>query len=167
MRIESTAADPLFIANANQKTVLVTPTLTVHATYASGDFVGTSGAPMTFAGAGRVPGGTGSIVSAVLLDAVAASVAAELWLFNTLVTPPADSAAWSVSDADMATLVAVIPFATYYASALNSVCPVNNIWKAYQCAAGDSNLYGCIVTRGAPAYIATGDVKIALNIALD
>ena len=147
--------------------VTVTPTLTVHATYASGDYVGESAVAMVFAGMAATVGGGGFLMPATLIDKVVASVAAELWLFDTAPTPPADSAAWTVSDADALRLVAVLPFSTYYASALNSVSLSSNSPIHYNCAAGSTSLYGCLVTRGAPGYGATGDVTIKLNALLD
>jgi hypothetical protein len=142
--------------------VAVTPTLTVHATYISGDYVGTSGVAMIFAGMGRVNGGTVTLFPAALIDYAAQSVATELWLFDTAITPPADSAAWSISDADSAHCVAVLPFSTYYASALNAIALSANSPIPVKCAAADTALYGCLVTRGAPAY-ADGDVTIKLR----
>uniref|UniRef100_A0A6M3J9I7 Uncharacterized protein n=1 Tax=viral metagenome TaxID=1070528 RepID=A0A6M3J9I7_9ZZZZ len=131
--------------------ITVTPTLTVGATYVSGDFVGTSSTGMTFANAARVSGGTGRITRANLHDYVVASVAAELWLFS--VTPaglPADSAAFTLTD--NLTCIGVIPFNTYYASALNSISngEIPNGGIPYKCAT--TSLFGALVTRGAPAY---------------
>src|SRR5512138_1741326 len=91
-----------------RKMVSATPTLTVHAGYVAGDYVGTSGVAIDFANIAREPSGTGVIESAFLVDAVKASVACELWLFSIAVTPPADSAAFSVSDGDCARFIGVI-----------------------------------------------------------
>lgn len=145
--------------------ISVTPTLTVHASYAANDYVGTSGTAMTFTGAARVAAGGGAVISATLIDYAAQSVAAELWLFDAQPTPPADSAAWSISDDDALKCIGVIPFTTYYASALNSVSPVNGLSIGYKLASGTS-LYGCLVTRGAPAY-ADGDVSVRLTVLQD
>lgn len=145
--------------------ITVTPTLTVHAGYVAGDFVGTSTVPMTFAAAARVPGGTGFIISAVLVDYAGQSVQGELWLFSGTVTPPADSAAWTIADADALKCIGVIPFATYYASALNCVSQ----WSGqigFKCGNGSIDLYGCFVTRGAPAY-ASGDISFRLMFTQD
>ena len=142
--------------------IVVTPTLTVHAGYAANDYVGTSGVAMTFAGAARVPGGTGYIQSAVLVDALLASVAGELWMFDTIPTPPADSAAWTITDAFALGLVGIIPFSTYYASAVNSVSVYTGMPIGFKCLAGSIDLYGCFVTRGAPAYAATGDISFKI-----
>jgi len=144
--------------------VACTPTLTVHADYATGDYVGTSGAAWEFANAVATPGGWGKIEGAVLIDAVVASKAAELWLFDSAITPPADSAAWTLSDADAATCIGVIAFSTYYASALNSVCPRADLNLTIKAAAGSTSIYGALVTRDAPTYAATGDVKVRLFI---
>lgn len=143
----------------------ITPTLTVHATYAANDYVGTSGTPMDFATAARVNGGTGLITGAVLVDGTLSSVAAELWLFDATVTPPADSAAWAISDADAAKCIGVIPFATYYASANNSVS-IATCSIVFKAGVADQSLFGCLVTRGAPAYT-DGSVTVRLMVLQD
>jgi hypothetical protein len=144
-------------------TITVSVTLTVGATYAAADFVGTSSTPITFANAARLTGGSGKVVSLAISDpAASAAVAAELWLFNATVTPPADSAAWTISDADALKCVGVIPIPTtaQYLSALNGTMSVNNINLEYTCAT--TSLFGCLVTRGAPTY--TGTLQVALAV---
>lgn len=151
----------------NATTITNAPALTVHANYATGDFVGTSGVPITFTGCARVNAGTGLITSCMLIDYALQSVSGELWLFDSIVTPPADSAAWSLSDADMATCIGIIAFNTYYASALNSISfgipasPIN-----FKCGASVKELYGCFVTRGSPTY-ASGDLTFRLSVLQD
>ena len=173
-----TAANPLPVTAVNAASIVignvggittaidVTPTLTVHATYISGDYVGESGVAMDFATAARINGGAGIIQSAVLVDFAMQSVACELWLFDVAPTPPNDSAAWTISDADSAHLIGVLQFSSYYASAVNSVCPLVNCGIGFKAAAGDRSIFGCLVTRGAPAY-ASGDVTIRLVILQD
>jgi hypothetical protein len=143
-----------------------TPVLTVHANYVAGDYVGTSGVAIIFANAARVAGGTGVVFGALLIDFALQSQAGELWLFDQAPTPPVDSAAWSISDADAAKCIGVIPFSTYYASALNAVSPVGNLTIGFKCAAGSRDIYGCFVTRGTPAY-ADGDITFRLRISQD
>ena len=131
-----------------------TPVLTVAATYVANDYIGTSATPMTFADVVEKNGRSGFILGCTLVDYALQSVAGELWLFDTTVTPPADSAAWSISDAHAKTCIGVIPFSTYYASALNSVSqgiPAAPI--PFKCGAAVNDIYGCFVTRGAPAYV--------------
>lgn len=145
-----------------QTSITNTPTLTVASSYAANDYVGTSASPIVFPVA-RIPNGSGIILSAVLIDYALQSIPAELWLFDATVTPPNDSAAWTISDADSLKLIGVISFAAYYASAANSVSPVNNVGLAFKTIGSDINIYGCLVTRGAPAY-SNGDVSIRLNV---
>lgn len=149
-------------------TITVTPTLTVAGAYAIADFVGTSATGMTFAGAARVNTGSGVIQSAVLVDYALQSVPCELWLFDA--TPaglPADNASFTITDAAALTCIGVIPFSTYYASALNSVSYGLNMPIAFKCVgAAVKDIYGALVTRGAPTY-ATGDVSVRLAISQD
>ena len=146
-------------------TITVTPTLTVAGAYAANDYVGTSTTAMTFANAARVSGGSGVIETAILVDGDLQSIAAELWLFDTAPTPPNDNAAWSISDADALTCIGVIPFSSYYASALNSVSVAKAQNIAFS-AVGGTSIYGCLVTRGAPTYV-SGNLSVRLAIMQD
>ena len=155
--------------NSLEKTVIseANPVLTVAATYVANDYVGTSAVAMSFENCARVVNGTGAVLGCELIDTALQSVAGELWLFNTPVTPPDDSAAWTISDAHAKTSIGVIPFSTYYASALNSI---SNGAPAYplpfKCISSTATLYGCFVTRGAPAY-ASLDLTFKLCILQD
>ena len=135
-------------------TVSVTPVLTVAATYVSGDYVGTSLVPMTFADVVCTNGRSGYVVGCLIVDDAAQSSAnGELWLFDTTFTAPADSAPWTVSDAVLKTCIGVIPFATYYASAANSTAVgvlANSL--AFKCGESVNDIYGAYVVRGTPAY---------------
>jgi hypothetical protein len=144
----------------------VVPVLTIAAGYVANDYVGTSGTSMTFAGCARINAGSGIIIGAVLVDYALQSVPGELWLFDTAPTPPADSAAWTISDANAARCIGIIPFSTYYASALNSVSPVGNLTIGFRCLVGEMALYGCFVTRGSPTY-ASGNLTFRLRILQD
>ena len=145
----------------------VTPVLTVHATYVANDFVGTTNTAMTFANCARVNGGTGTVIGVVLVDFALQSIAGELWLFDTAPAGlPADSAPFTITDADAARCIGVIPFSTYFASVLNSVSPVGNLTFAFQCLPASRSLYGAFVTRGAPAY-ASGDLTFRLRVLQD
>jgi hypothetical protein len=133
------------------------PVLTNAGAYHANDYVGTSGVAMPFPVA-RVAGGTGLIYGAALLDKALQSVSLELWLFKNAPTPPADNAAWDLSDAAVAAagFLGVIPFYTYYATASNSV---SQNWEPrinFRASAGSQNIYGCAVTRGTPTYASLG-----------
>ncbi len=150
----------------NTAQIDVTPTLTVAATYVSGDYVGTSTTPMTFSGASRINNSTGTILSAVLVDGALQSVACELWLFDTTLTAPADSAAWTLTDAEAKRCIGVIPFSTYYASGANSISFAQGVGIGFKTISALTSLYGCLVTRGTPTY-ASGDLTVRLNILQD
>jgi len=142
-----------------------TPVLTVHANYASGDYCGTSGVAMEFQKSASGPGKSGYILSALLIDAALQSAAIELWLYDYPVTPPADSAAWTLSDSDAKHLVAIIPFSNYYASALNSVSDgqPDTGPKKFVCQSDSRSLYGCLVLRSAPTF-SSGDLTVRLTL---
>lgn len=144
-----------------------TPTLTVHSGYATGDYIGTSGTPITFSGCASANGGTGVVVGALIIDGATQSVSGELWLFDNTVTPPNDSAAWTISDADAKKCVGIVPFNgstnPYYASAQNSICPVGGLSIVFKTQPNSQNLYGCFITRGSPTY-ADGDLTFRLRI---
>ena len=142
----------------------VTPVLTVHATYVTGDYVGTSGVAGIIAGAARIAGGTGVIKSAVLVDYAKQSVNGEIWVFDSAPTPPADSAAWTLSDADAKKCIGIIPFDTHFISAVNGITQMQGNYNiGFKCATGSTSLYFCYVTRGSPAY-ASGDLTFRFNI---
>ena len=128
-----------------------TPVLSVASAYVTGDYVGTSSAPMEFTNIARTSGGTFYIPGATVIDYAKQSVAGELWLFNATVTPPLDSAAWNISAADMAKLLCIVPFSTYYATASYSVSQGHPDYVGpYKAAA--TSVFGCFVTRGSPSY---------------
>jgi hypothetical protein len=160
-----TVAVPLGATSTLLYNVDFIPTLTVHATYVAGDYVGESGVAFEVPDCARAAGGSGYIMAAQLIDKNAVGVAGELWIFDYPVTPPNDSAAWTISDADALHLIGVIPFTTYYASAANSVSmgDMNQGIIPFKCGAALDNLYACFVTRGAPAY-ASGDLCFRLWI---
>lgn len=147
------------------KNIDVTPNLSVGGSYVTGDFVGTSGVPMEFALAGRENGSTGWVLGALLENNVAESIAMELWLFDATVTPPADSAAWTISDADAKKCIGVLKFAAadWCLSALNGVVRTAPAAIPFTCAPTSQSLYGCLVARGT----LTGAVTVRLNIAQD
>jgi hypothetical protein len=120
---------------------------------------------MEFTNVARVNGGTFLLPGAKVIDKALQNVSMELWLFDSQITPPADSAAWSISDADMGHVIAIIPFTSYYASALNSVSlGVNSFTGPYKCAAGTTSVWGCAVLRGAPVVgFATLDLTFKLH----
>jgi hypothetical protein len=166
--IASIAAGETHIGSAggNTITITVTPTLSSTDAYVANDYIGSSSDAMTFTNAARVAGGSGVIQSAVMIDYATTDCVGELWMFDAEPTPPANSAAWSISDADSLKCIGVIEFNRYYDSALNSVSNAHNLGIAFTCAGGSRDLYGCFVTRGAPIY-ENGDISFRLTFLQD
>ena len=124
------------------------------AAHANGDLVGTDNTPFTFHNCAAENGGSGKVIGAVLVDWDLQSVAGDLWLFDHApLGLPADNAAITITDASAKYFIGLIPFDTYYATALNSVSvgtPTSPL--AFKCEATSNDLYGFFVTRGAPTY---------------
>jgi hypothetical protein len=140
----------------------------VAGTYSARDYIGASGVGMVFENCAKQPGECGYLHSALLIDAAKQSVPLELWVFDSPITPPADNAAWTVSDADLKNLVGVIPFATYYASALNSASDEQPLSgpKRYTTKVA-ANLYGYLVNGSGTPTFASGDITIRLTTVAD
>lgn len=158
MRVDSLGT--LWTRQPPSVVVSATPTLDT-SIYASGDSLHTT--VISFANAVRATGGTGTIRKMVIIDKDVQSIALELWLFSATVTPAAANAAHSISDADAALCIGVIPSGTYYASALNSIAVSSPTLPILVAA---TTLFGILVTRGTPTYTASG-LTIALQISQD
>lgn len=164
--MEGVASGTPFNVSDATVNITVSVTLTVGATYASGDFVGTSATPISFANAVRTSGGSATLRAVTISDPAASTAAVlELWLFNATVTPPADSAAWNLSDADGLKCVGVlsIPTTAQFLSSVTGVLHLNNLQLQYHCAA--TTLFGALVTRGSPTY--TGTLQVILEVEYD
>jgi hypothetical protein len=144
--------------------------------YHANDVLGTSpAANLTFGGCARVAGGSGEIRGALLIDsaAVATKPAVELWLFTANPTAIADHAAWAPTDAELLNLIGVIPFNTCYVgdptagAGGNCVFPVSGMSISFNCATGNTALYGVYCIRTAYVPIAWETFTTILRIAQD
>jgi hypothetical protein len=124
-------------------------------TYTSGDVVGTIQALTDV-----VPGAGGfSIESAMVVDSSARSDSLELWIFTSAISAAADNVAHSISDADAAKCVGIIPITTYYASALNTVGILRSV--GLRIGAGN-DIWVLAVVRAAAVY--TNGLTVLLSI---
>ena len=144
------ATQPVSFANVPVG-VDANPVLTVAGAYSIGDFVGTSGTPMTLAGAASA-NGLGGKMSVVAIDKAAQGINGKLLIFDATVTPPADNAAWTLSAADAAKLVAIIPISSWVASGGVSLGYTPLAEYPYKCAAAATSLYAAYITDGTPTY---------------
>lgn len=138
--------------------VTVVNTVAASSDLITGDYYGASSDAMDFSATDLDAGCAGMIIAAILEDNDVSTdggeKSCELWLFDTEPTPPVNSAAWSISDAMAKTVIGVIPFSTYYSSALNGVAKAENLTIPFKFAASANTLYGCIVCRATTEHSA-------------
>ena len=142
--------------------------LSVGGAAATGDYVGTSVTPQSFADAVRKPGGTGIIKSIKITDKLTTTaVALELWIFSQSFVAPTDNAAWAITDAEAATCLGVIPISTskWYASSNNKIYTDDTLAIVIKPTA--VNLFYALVARGTTPAWATLDLTIELGILQD
>ncbi len=112
--------------------------------------------------------GVGKIMQLTVIDPdhnSAANLAGNLWLFKSTVTPAAADAAHSISDADAAKCIGVIPIASgdVQLSALNSVATVRlNPPLLFDLGAGTS-IFAIYVITATPTF-AGGSLTMILGV---
>jgi len=142
--------------------VSVSPTVTAGA-YSAGDVVG---GLLTFANASRVAGEGGVIKNIMIIDDAGQDAEMELWLFEATVSGIADNAAFAPPEADLRSLVAIISTGdgSWFACGTPSVARVEASQR-YETVG--TSLYGYLVTRGTPTFVATDDVTTIISILQD
>ena len=139
-----------------------TPTVSNAAIYAAKDAVG---GLLTFAGAARANGGTGSIKSIQITDLGQQMADVDLVLFDRSVTAPTDNAAFDPSDAEAGQVVAVVKFvAADYADFTDNAVASKAVDIPYKLEAATTSLFGVLVARGTPTYTSTSDVVVTLTV---
>lgn len=136
-----------------------TPTITAGA-YAANDAVG---GMLTFANAARIVGGTGSIEDMLIIDDSGQDAELELWLFRDTFTAMVDNAPWAPSEADLRKLVAVLSTSagTWLAAGTPSVVGITEI-KGFRLVG--TSLFGQLVTKETPTFVATDDLTVILKV---
>lgn len=143
-------------------TISVALTVTAGA-YVAGDCVG---GVLEFANAAVTSGKGGVVQDMIIVDDAGQDVGLELWLFDRVFTSPGDNAPWAATEDDLHNLVCVITTAdgVWFETGTPSVASVE-IGQRYDCAA--TSLFGQLVTRGTPTFIATDDVMVTLGLLQD
>lgn len=137
--------------------------------YASADVIGpvTTPASMTFG----VDCNSGRIRSAVLIDGacVATKLDADLFIFDTDLTPDADNAAFTPTDAELATCIGTLTFAAASAKIGDATSGAGG--NVITVATGDlpfatvnRKLYGVLIARSAYAPVSAQTFQIRLGI---
>ncbi len=162
--------DTLTSGNVGGFTTYVSSTITmsVAGVYSTGEYMGTTTTPQSFASVVRTSGGTGIINSITISDKITnANVAMELWLFSATFTAPTDNAAWAITDGEALTVLGVIPIITskWYASGNNQIYFDDTVSMVIKPAA--TSLFYALVARGTTPSFTSGDLTISLGILED
>lgn len=166
-----TTLSTLTSGNVGGFTTLAQSTVVMSAAgaYATGDYMGTTTTPQSFASAVRTSGGTGIIKSILISDKIAtANVAMELWIIDRTFTAPTDNTAWDLSDANMLFVQAVIPISTagWYASSAGQVYFDGTLGYPIKPSTGTGIFYA-LVARGTTPAFTSSDLTITLGILQD
>lgn len=138
-----------------------TPTISTSA-YTAGFAVG---GKLTFANAVDALASRGVIAGCRIKDKHKQNAPLELWLFREDFTPTTDFNAFNPSDSDLANLAAVVRVTDWFSGSGNSVGQGVNLPLPVVLDAGDTTLYGQLVTRGTPDYDSSSDLTVELEIA--
>ena len=169
--------DTLTSGNVGGFTTLVQSTvvMSVAGAYATGDYMGTTTTPQSFASAVRVSGGTGVIKSILISDKITTTnVAMELWILDRTYTAPTDNAAWDLSDPNMLFVQAVIPIGTtvsptsgagWFQSSAGQVYFDGSL--SYPIKSNGTTLFYALVARGTTPAFTSSDLTITLSILQD
>ena len=146
--------------------------------YASGDVINESasaGTNLTFSNAVRIAGGSGIIAEAMIDDSAnqSTTLEAELWLFDTNPTADNDNAVFTPSDAEMQTVVGVVPIASVYAGDAtagavgNLLITSGQVNIPFKVADGSRDLFGVLVARNDYTPVSAEVFNIRLKIYQD
>jgi hypothetical protein len=142
--------------------------------YAAGDAITNStSAPTSTSMVNCADGdGAGIIVSATLIDSanVATAAALEVWIFNAAITLDNDNAAFTPTDAELATLQCIIPMNVSYVGDATSGAGGNRMYigeqinKSFLCTDTARTLYWALVVRN--AYVPVSAEAFTLNLSI-
>lgn len=146
----------------NQTRITVQPVVSTTPAYTAKDAVG---GKLTFTNAARTSGGSITIQTAVIVDRSQQMPVLELVLFDRDFTASNDNAAFDPTDAELAYCIGVIKISDYSDFNDNAVAVRTGIGLTAKLEGTD--LYGQLVTRSAPTFVATTDIVVALTIVRD
>lgn len=158
-------SNPLIVSGRSGGSVRLEPAVTAGA-YAAGDCVG---GLLQFPNMAPTAGQGGLLTDAVLVDDAGQDAEMELWLFVRPFTSPGDNNAFGgIAEDDLEHLVGIISTAdgTWRAAGTPSAVHLENVNIRYILPAG-TTLYGQLVTRGTPTFVAVDDVSVRLNALFD
>lgn len=138
--------------------VTLTPTVDTNI-YASGDNVG---GKMTFLSVLN-RGVSGIIRGCTISDAAQQSSDMDLVLFegSPSATTFTDNVALDIADADLPKIITVLNFTSYDAFVDNSYATLDGLSIPYN---KNKTLYGALISRGTPTYVAATDIDVTLTV---
>ncbi len=142
--------------------IAVTPTVSTSPAYTAKDAVG---GIMTFAGAARASAGAGILHAVTIVDKSQQRPDLDLILFDqTIAGTVTDNAEFDPNDTDLPNVVASIPMSsgTFADFHDNSVAHLGGLGIPYTCAA--TSLFGALVARSTPTFVATTDIVVTLTV---
>lgn len=139
-----------------------TPTVSTTPAYTAKDAVG---GLLTFANAVRETGGTGVLMGVTVLDASLQMPSMELVLFDRTFTAAADNAIFSPSDADLANCLGVVAINSWAAFEDNAIAQVSGV--SLPIVLSGTSLFGQLLTRGTPTFVATSDISVFVTVLED
>lgn len=132
--------------------------------YTAGDQVGTQ---FTIANAARASGGTGRIVSVVLMDETDIIGPYDVVFTRSSITLASDNAAYAISDTDAAAIVGVAQLAGTYDIGNNRIAQYLGPPIPYDCSGGTSLYAGLICRVGHTFFGATTSLKLTVFVERD
>ncbi|PZR37162.1 hypothetical protein [Caulobacter segnis] len=165
--VSALGASEAHIGEVGGRTVVQTQALAGSTTqYAAGDAIG---GLLTFAGFGRIAGGTGLVQMASVMSKSAQTFACDLVLFHTAPAASAfvDNNAAVIAAADWDKILGVVHISDWTALGGPSFAEATQLAMAYKVAVGQTDIYGVLISRGTPTLNSATDLKVALKAILD
>ena len=126
---------------------------------------------------GRVNGGTGVIISALLIvdSYQTTKLDAHLWVFTTTLTPPVDNGACDLTDAEALTFVGIVDFGATPDAVTNPTAAAggNCVYMQraldipFQCLTTGKNLYGFLVAQNTYTPVSGENFAVTLGVLQD
>lgn len=139
----------------------VTPTVSTSPAYTAKDAVG---GLLTFANSVRASGGTCRLDNVQVVDKSQQRPDLELVLFDRTFTAPTDNSVFAPTDAELLTCVGVVYIGGWSDLSTNSVADVP---YGREIVLNGTDLFGALVTRSTPTFVATTDIVVTLTIVQD
>ena len=155
--------DPIQVETASPFRISLTPTITA-GIYAAGDALG---GRLEFAAAAREAAAGGTITKVVIVDEAQQLAPVDLVLFDQAFTATADNAPFDPTDADLANCIGYIDVAaTDYADFTdNSVAAkASGLRMPFDYVLDGTVLYGQLVVRDTPTYVAIDDLTVMITV---